>query len=672
MPLEPNALLNNRYRIMGELGRGGMGAVYRAFDETLNQDVALKENLSASPDSERQFRREATLLATLRHPNLPRVVDHFVIPEQGQYLVMDYVAGPNAREVVDEFGGPLEEADVALWAREILDALAYLHSRTPPILHRDIKPSNIKVTPNGKAVLVDFGLAKVQDESQGTTGGARAFTHGFSPPEQYGLGRTDPRSDVYSVGATLYALLTSQNPTDSVERALGKVTLPPIRKLNPNVSAPMAKAVERALQVKPDQRFESAAEFAKALPAPNEPVIEYYEGGPPSAWRRFFTAPVIAAFVIITLLGAVGGLWAGGLLRNIIPIEPPFLVAASATLPPAPTSLESATAPPNVVTRVAAVTQTALAAQGTPTPTNSLSASDAVRVSETPSVSPPTGTLAAPALGGGATGQIAFVSERSGSPQIWVMRVDGSEQKPLTTQAEGTCQPAWSPDGAQLLFVSPCDRKRDAYGDAVIYRMQADGSDIQPLITLPGGVYDPDWSNTGIAFTYLENNRPQIFVASADGSSPVRLSNPVSGERQPSWSPDGARMIFLNRTRSGSPNLYWMNADGTFDGANPKQVTRDLVAASPAWSPASTLVAFESELDVFVVAWDQLGFGARRLTDEGPNDTPAWSPNGEWIAFESWRQDNANHDIYIMTVDGSDETRLTTDEAQDYQPAWRP
>jgi hypothetical protein len=666
MPLEPNALLNNRYRIMGELGRGGMGAVYRAFDETLGQDVALKENLSASPEAERQFRREATLLATLRHPNLPRVIDHFVIPEQGQYLVMDYVAGPNAREVVEEMGGPLEEADVLLWAREILDALSYLHTRNPAILHRDIKPSNVKVTPSGKAVLVDFGLAKVHDESTGTTGGARAFTHGFSPPEQYGLGRTDPRSDIYSVGATLYALLTGQNPTDSVERALGKTALTPIRKHNANVSAPTAKAIERALQVKPDQRFATAAEFARALPLPNEPVIEYYEGGPPPTWRRGLSWRIVAAFAAITIVGALVGLWAGGLLRGLIPFDPPFGVAqTTAPLPPAPTAAESSTPQPNFATRVVGLTQTAIGVADTPIPT----VSPAPPITAAPSA---TATPPAPAIGGGKTGQIAFVSERGGLPQIWLMNVDGSGQRALTGQAEGACQPAWSPDGAQLLFVSPCDRKRDVYADAVIYRMQADGGDIQPLITLPGGVYDPDWSETGIAFTYLENNRPQIFVAAPDGGNPSRISNPVSGDRQPSWSPDGARMIFVNRTRTGSPTLYWMNADGTFDGANPKQVTRDLAAASPAWSPGGTLVAFESGLDIVIVAWDQLGFGVRPLTDVGPNDTPAWSPDGKWIAFESWRQDNANHDIYLMTAEGEDEARLTTDAAEDYQPAWRP
>jgi serine/threonine protein kinase/Tol biopolymer transport system component len=664
MPLQTGTLLKDRYRIMGELAHGGMGAVYRAFDETLSVDVAIKENLSAAPEAERQFRREATLLATLRHPNLPRVIDHFVIPEQGQYLVMDYIAGPNAREVVDEFGGPLEEADVTLWAREILDALAFLHSRTPPILHRDIKPSNVKIPPSGKAVLVDFGLAKVHDEAQGTTTGARAFTHGFSPPEQYGLGRTDPRSDIYSVGATLYALLTAQNPTDSVERALGKVHLPPVRKLNPRVSSAMAKAIERAMQVKPDQRFESAMAFAKALPlGPESAPALPPEGGPLPAWRRWFTPRISAAFLVLTIMAAVVGLWAGGLLRNLIPIASPFVpTVVSPTI--APTSQFASTPVPNVPTRVAAFTQTALAALGTAT-----SPEPSITPTPVPAVTP---TGAPVVFGGGVSGQIAFVSDRTGLPQLYLMRVDGTGVKVLTQQSEGACQPAWSPDGAQILFISPCDRKRDAYPDAIIYRMNADGSDIQPLLTLPGGVYDPDWSAAGIAFTYLENNRPQIFVAGPDGSNPRRISNPVSGDRQASWSPDGARLVFWNRTRSGAPNLYWMNADGSFDGANPKQVTRDVPAGSPDWSPAGTLVVFESSFDIAVVEWDALGFGVRVLSEGGPNDTPHWSPDGQWIVFESWRQDDSNHDIYVMTAEGEQVTRLTTDNAQEFHPAWRP
>ena len=267
MPLQPDTLLHDRYQILNELGHGGMGAVYRGRDDNLGVEVAVKENLFVSPEAERQFKREATLLASLRHPNLPRVTDHFVIPAQGQYLVMDFIPGEDAKQLMDREKGPLPEAQVVKWAREILDALHYLHTRPQPIVHRDIKPGNIKITPEGRAVLVDFGLAKVHDISQATTTGAKALTPGFAPPEQYGLGRTDPRTDVYSLGATLYTLLTNCIPADSIERAMGQKKLVPLRATNPAVSAPVAEAIERSMSVKPEDRFNTALEFATALAA---------------------------------------------------------------------------------------------------------------------------------------------------------------------------------------------------------------------------------------------------------------------------------------------------------------------------------------------------------------------------------------------------------------------
>ncbi|MBI4772322.1 MAG: serine/threonine protein kinase, partial [Chloroflexi bacterium] len=265
MTLELDSLLRDRYRVREELGHGGMGAVYRALDENLGVEVAIKENLFSTPEAERQFKREATLLASLRHPHLPRVTDHFVIPGQGQYLVMDFIPGEDAKQRLDRAQGPLPEADVIRWAREILDALNFLHSRQPPIVHRDIKPGNLKITPDGRAVLVDFGLAKIHDTSRSTTVGAKSLTPGFAPPEQYGLGRTDPRTDIYSLGATLYTLLTHHVPADSLERAMGQQKLIPIRDLSPRVSPQVAEFIEHALAVKPEERLADAAEFSAAL-----------------------------------------------------------------------------------------------------------------------------------------------------------------------------------------------------------------------------------------------------------------------------------------------------------------------------------------------------------------------------------------------------------------------
>ena len=264
MPLQPGTLLRNRYRVETVLGQGGMGAVYRAIDANLGVTVAVKENLFTTKEFANQFVREARILANLRHSSLPRVTDHFVVEGEGQYLVMDFVAGEDLRERLER-SGPVTEEEALPWFFDICDALAYLHTRIPAILHRDVKPGNIKLTPDGRGVLVDFGLAKVVEGTGTTTTGAKAMTPGFSPPEQYGTGRTDPRTDIYSLAATMYAAFTARIPEDALERAMGREHLTSLRERNPQVTSGVARAVEKALEVRPDDRYQTMAEFAAAL-----------------------------------------------------------------------------------------------------------------------------------------------------------------------------------------------------------------------------------------------------------------------------------------------------------------------------------------------------------------------------------------------------------------------
>ena len=264
MALTAGTLLNNRYRIVSILGQGGMGAVYRAVDEHLGVSVAVKENLFLTDEYARQFQREASILAGLHHASVPQVRDYFTVPGQGQYLVMDFIEGEDLRARIER-ERILPDKEVILIGVLICDALAYLHSRKPSIVHRDLKPGNIKITPEGEAYLVDFGLAKIMSPSQATSTGARAMTPGFSPPEQYGTARTDARTDIYSLGATLYAVLTGMIPEDGLARATGKDELTHIRDLEPKVSRRLATAVEKALELDPEMRYQTAQEFRDAL-----------------------------------------------------------------------------------------------------------------------------------------------------------------------------------------------------------------------------------------------------------------------------------------------------------------------------------------------------------------------------------------------------------------------
>lgn len=263
---------NNRYRIDTLLGQGGMGAVYRAWDMSLNIPVAIKENLDASPEAQNQFGREAHILARLSHPNLPRVTDYFFVPGQGQYLVMDFVEGEDLQATLNRLG-ILPEPAVLNWISQICDALAYLHGQPSPIIHRDIKPANIKIRSDGRAMLVDFGLAKVYDPHLATTIGAKAVTPGYSPPEQYGGGTTDARSDIYALGATLYHLLTGQQPPESVQRMVASATLLLPRQLNQQISPMAEQAILKAIEVATDRRFRNVDELRAALTQPMRGAI---------------------------------------------------------------------------------------------------------------------------------------------------------------------------------------------------------------------------------------------------------------------------------------------------------------------------------------------------------------------------------------------------------------
>jgi serine/threonine protein kinase len=264
MTLHPGEVVNNRYRVLKQLGQGGFGTVYRVEDLSLKTICALKENLEYWDEAQRQFEREAHLLAGLRHPSLPRVIDYFTLPAQGQYLVMDFVEGRDLQEVVDRTGAPLFQKQALDWIDQISDALIYLHGRTPPIIHRDIKPANIRLTPSGRAMLVDFGVAKRYDPDNRTTPGARAVTPGYSPVEQYGQGTTDTRADIYALGATLYTLLTARRPPESIERVTGK-PLPEPRQLNPEISPQVEQVILRAMEVLASDRFQTVEDFRQSL-----------------------------------------------------------------------------------------------------------------------------------------------------------------------------------------------------------------------------------------------------------------------------------------------------------------------------------------------------------------------------------------------------------------------
>lgn len=256
--------LQGRYQIIRKLGAGGYGAVYLAQDARLpGRKVALKELNDPSPAAQQLFQHEATVLASLNHPGLVRVSDFF---DEGRssYLVMDYIDGRDLLEVAVEAEKArrlLPVDQVVDWMLQVCDAVAYLHRRTPPIVHRDIKPNNIRLSTSGQAILVDFGIAKIDPKAK-TQKMAKAVSEGFSPPEQYaGAGTTNTCSDVYALGATLYCLLTVMPPPDAFERLTQGVALTPPRRINKTVSDALEQIVLKAMNLNELLRYQDAAEM---------------------------------------------------------------------------------------------------------------------------------------------------------------------------------------------------------------------------------------------------------------------------------------------------------------------------------------------------------------------------------------------------------------------------
>ncbi|NNJ10672.1 protein kinase [Chloroflexales bacterium ZM16-3] len=273
--LEPDTLIHDRYRVTQQIGRGGMGAVYEAVDTRLGNTVALKQTLVRGEQLDDAFAREARLLSSLRHAALPVVSDYFAHGDS-HFLVMQFIPGTDFGALMAQRSAPFSFGEVLAWADILLDALDYLHTQIPPIVHRDIKPQNLKLTPRGEIVLLDFGLAKGGVTSTGATQAGAASLYGYTPQyapiEQIQASGTDPRSDLYSLAATLYALLSNQPPANALDRASAALQgrpdpLTPLDQINPQVPAAAARLIASCMALNASERPPSAAAARAELAA---------------------------------------------------------------------------------------------------------------------------------------------------------------------------------------------------------------------------------------------------------------------------------------------------------------------------------------------------------------------------------------------------------------------
>ncbi|MDX6268932.1 MAG: serine/threonine protein kinase, bacterial, partial [Acidobacteriota bacterium] len=272
--LDPGTILYGRYEIVRRIGGGGMGAVYLAKDRNLgDQPRAVKEMIQSNIDESQHekaindFKRESMLLAALEHSSIPTIYDYFYDDEAARfYLVMKYISGGDfLARLRNAPGGRIDEKTVTDWACQVADVLEYLHRRNPPIIYRDLKPANLMIDGNsGRVMLIDFGIARwVSVQEKGVTA---VGTMGYAPPELFS-GKVEPRSDIYSLGATMFHLLTGTDPQDNPLLIFDFNKNPRPRQIAPSLSNEMEAILMRAVGYKPEDRFRSAAELRDTLSA---------------------------------------------------------------------------------------------------------------------------------------------------------------------------------------------------------------------------------------------------------------------------------------------------------------------------------------------------------------------------------------------------------------------
>ncbi|MFZ2487441.1 MAG: protein kinase [Anaerolineae bacterium] len=420
--IRTNVILMGRYQVQGELGRGGMGSVYLAYDLQHRRPVAIKVARLAGADARAQFRKEALYLQRLHHHNLPRVLDTFS-DDQRDFLVMEYIPGDDLESLVQRQGSQPEWL-VLRWADELLDVLDYLHMQDPPIIHRDVKPGNLKLRQNDTLVLVDFGIAKEYRPEGGPARGINAVSPGFSPPEQYSEAPTDERTDVYAAGATLYYLLTGQAPAPAPDREAGVATVAPVAKLAPKTSQATDRLVMQALHLASGERWGNAAEMRRTaqvasrklittgplppvpeLPA-NLPKASTSQLLPAQSGKRRTGLALASALLGVALLAVAALLWVVSSRANDDVLPAPTAIATLAADTPVSVLAAPAASPMGVAT-VVTLLPTAItsalatpAAEAAPPTSTPLPTSTPITPADTPTAPPvdtatpmPTATL---------------------------------------------------------------------------------------------------------------------------------------------------------------------------------------------------------------------------------------------------------------------------------------
>ncbi|MCC6146758.1 MAG: PD40 domain-containing protein, partial [Anaerolineaceae bacterium] len=497
--------------------------------------------------------------------------------------------------------------------------------------------------------------------------------------------------------------LTGVIPEDGLARATGKAQLTPLRQIQPKIDRRLAAVIEKSLEVEPEDRFQSAADLKVALieagnlsqltqqrPLVSPPPPDYdeekvapakavpealYGGAPKSSKRRRAQRRAWVLGSILTILLVLAG--------SAYYLQPPIPASWLGWLPqqPFPSPSISPSAMPSVSSTVVLLPTETEIVQNTPVITPE--ASQTLLPVSSPVIIKSTATVPQPVPLGGADGEIAFVSKRTGTMQIWTMKSDGTQQRQLTNLTQGACQPHWSPDGKQLAIISPCYKKDLIYTDSKIYILNADGSNPKPLPVGQEGDFDPAWSPDGkrLAFSSIRTGVPHIFVYNFEDNSLSELSDTRFSDIQPAWSPGGKQLAISRK------NLYyhiWIISDL---GQTQFQYSSsgDVNDLWPVWSHDNQFIMYGRSRENPFLPWllklnyEDRGSGREeRIPNAGTADfgrpiaAASLSPDQQWFAYEGWPDGN-NHDIYIKSFNVEESAiRLTTDPELDFSPVWKP
>jgi serine/threonine protein kinase/Tol biopolymer transport system component len=654
----------SQYRILGLLGGGSMGTVYRAEDTRLRRIVALKflpPELTRDPVAKARFFQEAQAASALDHPNICTIHEVGEAGDGSLYLAMASYDGETVRSRLAR--GPLPVALAVEIARQAALGLAKAHRSG--IVHRDIKPANLIVTVDGVVKILDFGVAKLRGPGGVSLAGSFLGTPAYMSPEQARGEEVDPRADVWSLGVVLYEMLAGVRPfkggddLTSVLRSLLEDRPEPLSRLRPEVPPELERIVARMLARSPAGRHPSAADVAADLAAIQAPPAAHVR-------RHRFLGATLAALT----LGAV--LVLGG-----------YLVLRQSAEPPAPTlpqpvftrltdqegrELYPSLSPDGRTFVYAKVVdgQSDLFLQGLGDGSEPVSLTAGSPQDDTqPAISPDSRSL-------------AFRSERDGGG-VFIMPLRGG---PARRVAEVGYNPAWSPDGRQLAvategIVDPGMRKSDSQ----IWILDT-LSGRKRRIVVDDGV-QPSWSPHGWRIAYWGvppgSARRILWTISTEAGRPSRLLDDGASNWNPVWSPDGS-WLYFGSDRSGSLNLWRLPIDERTGAARdkPEPVTTPAMM-SGFWSLSRDgrrmiYAANESKSNVERFPFDPAALraaGPAAPVTRGSNlvRSCAVSPDGLWIAFHAARP---REDLFVIRADGSDLRRLTDDADKDRQPFWSP